>query len=618
MIPFSQLSAIAASLFALALPAAIVAFGAAALALAVAGAVAGGVVAKIARNNNPQPTEFERMVDAELKAQGVSLAPAEQDDDFDFVDDEPVAEEEAPIEQPAEEPETQPTHDDLVEDEEAEPAQDAAEEAVEAQPVEETVAEEPIAEQPVEQAAPAVAPVEEPAAESAEDEAPVEEVAPVAEVEPEAEVAAEPDEDDIPDVAPVQQSIAPAVEETVAEEVEEDVSEDALLSSMTDDDKDYGDFDFGGDFDEWETQEDEAEEAEEEVEDIDVLAELDVDVDEAPAEGADGTEDGIAASKYRRSFRSKLIQGSADNKQFYSVIKNELMSYDKVRNSESWAGETFVWGRRTYVRLSIAGKTLCVFLALDPKDYAEVAGKLRFRDVSSVRKYAATPMLMRVKSDLSLRRTLRLIQHVVLNNDFRKKASFASVDYVSALAYKDDDTLLDLNLIKLNPKFVVEIDTASALEAKEAESKPRPILDVTPVKKAQVGNLTQKDLDKLERKNARSEGANRAFASESGKFVIEDENGLCRFMYYAPNGRLLVVSDTYNSTELAFKASNAFRNAITTTDAVVSTVDDKYFYTLRINGRVFKSVMYDSQSQCLEGLKVARDGADEAVVEYSI
>jgi len=37
-----------------------------------------------------------------------------------------------------------------------------------------------------------------------------------------------------------------------------------------------------------------------------------------------------------------------------------------------------------------------------------------------------------------------------------------------------------------------------------------------------------------------------------------------------------------------------------------------------VQGRAFVSVMYDSQSACLEGLRLARDTADEAIVEFLI
>jgi uncharacterized protein YegP (UPF0339 family) len=398
---------------------------------------------------------------------------------------------------------------------------------------------------------------------------------------------------------------------------EESDNSETLLESMTDGDKDYGDFDFAGDFDEWQDEPDEPEDVEED-EDKDIYAELNFDDEDFAFDIADESatvDGGIIGSKYRRSFRSKLIQGSWENKEFYAIIKNELMSYDKARCNESWGGETYMWGKRTYVRIGMVGKTLCVFLALEPKAYADVYNKLRFRDVSNVRKYATTPMLMRIKSDLSLRRTLRLITHIAKAYDLHKKPNYVAEDYMRGLATKDDETLLYLNLIKINPRFVQKIDMASALEAKEAATT-RPVMDVTPVKKDQVGNITEQDLDKLE-KRQRVDAADKPNASESGKFVIEEEDGKNRFMFYSATGKLLCVSDAYKNRELAIKAVNAYRDIVGKMDALVSMVDGKYFYTLRAPSRTFNSVMYDSQSACLEGLRMARATAPDAAVEYS-
>ena len=225
---------------------------------------------------------------------------------------------------------------------------------------------------------------------------------------------------------------------------------------------------------------------------------------------------------------------------------------------------------------------------------------------------------MRVKSDLSLRRTLRLITHVALANDLHKIPSFAAVDYKSGLSVKSDEELLTLNLIKLNPKYVQQVSTAAALEAQEADTKLRPAFDVTPVKKEQVGNLTQKDLEELSEKKERKETGKKQFASETGKFVIAAEGDTWHFWYYAPNGKLLCVGEGCNSKELAYKSVTVYREMIGSSEAVVNTVDDKYFYTVRAHGRVFSSVMYDTQSACLDGLRVAKETADEAVIEFAI
>lgn len=603
----SILSATTVNIGGLPIPVAILVLGAVLVGAAIIGSVVFALVSKAKKKGDDKPSEFEQMVLAEMEKEGVKPqeeALPQEEDTLDLVEEEETAQPES-VEEAAESVEeaAEPESEQIAAEEEADVVEtDAPVATIEYE--DEAVPEEAVEEEPL------VKKDEEPIAYTEDEEDVPDLIPPVRQAE-EAPAVAE----STPDTTEEEDEIALAAVDT-AEEADK---EESLLSSMTDQNKDYGDFDFGGDFDEWEEEPDEPEDEEE----VNILAELDIDDEEYDAEATDGAAvvaGAIVGSKYRRSFRSKLIQGSAENKEYYSIIKNELLSYEKTRCNESWSGETYMQGRRTFARMGVAGKTLCVFLALDPKAYADVYGKLRFRDVSNVRKYASTPMLMRVKSDLSLRRTLRLIMHVAAAGEMRKKAGYAPVNYQSGLEYRSDRALQIIKLIKLNPRYVQVVDTAAALEAKEAETRLRPALDVTPIKKDQVGNLTEEDFEKMAgAKKERVASADRPYASETGKFVIEAEGNIWHFIYYAPNGKLLAVGEGCSSKDAAFKSAGVFRTTIQTGEAVVNTVDDEYFYTVRVQGgRVFSSVMYESQSACLEGLRLARETAAEAVVEFSI
>lgn len=631
MITVYLIAGVFALLGGLALPPAITYLGIGLLGAAVVGAVVGGVVSHAKHSKSQSPNEFENLVAREMERQGVSSESFAQAQQAQAEEDELAPEAELSSAQPAQTSDSDSTP---VAEEDAPlaadvPAEDAEVEMAAGSP---TLSEEEIAPE-LEEDLPLVRNDDAPLGSDDVEDEPIPDPIPV----PDNTAAA-------PTVVPIdvngtqeeEEEIVSAVEET--EEVDMDES---LLDSMTVKTDEYDDFDFDGDFDNWVGEIEQADfdgdggvnallmalgtdEVEETEETEDDLADLDID-EEAAADATDAetvvtTDDeaaaGITGSKYRRSFRSKLMQGSPANKRYYSIIKNELMSYDKIRCSESWGGESFLFGRRTYVRMGISGKTLCVFLALDPNGYDP--NLLHHRDKSGVRKYASTPMMMRVRSDLSLRRTITLILYIVKDNGIRKKAEFRPVDYASALRYADDEALLELNLIKLNPHYVQKLSSVEQLEAEEAEARRRQFRDVTPVKKEQVGNLTDEDIDKLERKRERTDATTRQNASAEGKFVVEAEGGVCRFMYYAPNGRLLCTSDTYGSTELAIRAVNAYRNSINSGKAEFSTADGKYFYTVHAHGRVFRSASYDAQSDCLEGYRTAREYADRAVVEYLI
>lgn len=146
---------------------------------------------------------------------------------------------------------------------------------------------------------------------------------------------------------------------------------------------------------------------------------------------------------YDRSFTAKYIQSSDEVKQWYIHIKNELLSYKKVNARMSWKRESFRRGRETVARLSIRGKTLCLYLALDPKKYAD--SKYAIEDVSEIGLYADTPCLYRIRSDRRENYSEELIADVMKSKNI-PKTERPSVDYY--VPYEGMVELIDKGLIK--------------------------------------------------------------------------------------------------------------------------------------------------------------------------
>jgi len=149
---------------------------------------------------------------------------------------------------------------------------------------------------------------------------------------------------------------------------------------------------------------------------------------------------------YRRSFESKLIQSKPEYKNYYSVLKNELLSYKKMRARTSWACESFRNGRELKAKLTYRGKTLCLFLALNPEEYPE--NIYHQRNMGDKKKYAEVPLMVRVRSDLGLKRALTLIQIMMANSDIPSNPKYQAVDY-SNIAFEPDAPLIERGLIKL-------------------------------------------------------------------------------------------------------------------------------------------------------------------------
>lgn len=102
----------------------------------------------------------------------------------------------------------------------------------------------------------------------------------------------------------------------------------------------------------------------------------------------------------------------------YNEIKSELLSYG-FKSRISQKGDSFRLHRKLYVKITIAGKTLKLYMALNPKDYENTT--IPFKDASSVKKYEEVPFVFKAKSDLSVRRAKRLIEDMAGNDNIEQK-----------------------------------------------------------------------------------------------------------------------------------------------------------------------------------------------------
>ena len=110
--------------------------------------------------------------------------------------------------------------------------------------------------------------------------------------------------------------------------------------------------------------------------------------------------------RYSRSFAAALAQSDDTLKGLYNSVKNDLVCY-KLKPRSSWSNESFYSGRTTYAKFAIRGKTLSLYLALDPQEFAD--SKYSFRNESDVGKYETVPMRVNLKSDRSVRDVKELI-----------------------------------------------------------------------------------------------------------------------------------------------------------------------------------------------------------------
>ena len=122
----------------------------------------------------------------------------------------------------------------------------------------------------------------------------------------------------------------------------------------------------------------------------------------------------------RVSFETKLKKANKDLKNKYQLIKNELLSYG-VKSRVSFNGDTYRLHRVQYAFITLRGKSLKLYLKLDPKKYKD--SPMPIKDESSKKKYESVPAVIKIKSDLSAKRAIALIADTMKEANISKKVS---------------------------------------------------------------------------------------------------------------------------------------------------------------------------------------------------
>lgn len=175
------------------------------------------------------------------------------------------------------------------------------------------------------------------------------------------------------------------------------------------------------------------------------------DINETLSDGEimpDGIEGGVDFAnmmKYNRSFIARIIQGTDDQKNYYGRVKTALLSYKKVNSNVAWGAERFNKGRETIARFKIRGKTLCLYLALDPNEFP--VSVYHHVDVSDNKSMHGTPMMVKIKSPLGVKKAIRLIDEMLSRRNGEKRV-VAERDYAAMYPYETIEELIDDGLVK--------------------------------------------------------------------------------------------------------------------------------------------------------------------------
>lgn len=173
--------------------------------------------------------------------------------------------------------------------------------------------------------------------------------------------------------------------------------------------------------------------------------------------------EGVERVRYDRSFKAKHIQMKDESKEWYSALKNELLSYQRVKSRISWRKETFRIGRMTLARFVIRGKTLCLLLAIEPSGLQGT--KFTVDDVSMVSASADTPCQYRIKSARRAKYAKELIAIVMKELNMHKIPDYVAQDYF--VPYEGTVALMEKGLTKR-----VVSESTRTFEIREVAEQP--------------------------------------------------------------------------------------------------------------------------------------------------
>lgn len=144
----------------------------------------------------------------------------------------------------------------------------------------------------------------------------------------------------------------------------------------------------------------------------------------------------------RIPFNERMLSADKETQGNYNELKAECLSYG-LKSRLSNSGDTFRLHTKTYVKITIAGKGLKLYLALDPKEYAN--SPIPLHDAGAKNIYKEIPGVFKVKSALSLRRAKQLIADACEKDALEQGKiiphNYASElkDYVPQLGAKKDE-----------------------------------------------------------------------------------------------------------------------------------------------------------------------------------
>ena len=206
--------------------------------------------------------------------------------------------------------------------------------------------------------------------------------------------------------------------------------------------------------------------------------------------------------RYKRSFLARYIQADEILQDYYTIIKNEFLSYNGVKSRISWSKETYKRGRTPIAKLDVKGKALYMWLALEPAEFENT--KYHFKNVSDQRIGEEYPMLVKIRSPRSLKYAKELIARLM---EMLGIARVEREDEDYRIRYHEDEELIEMGLIKVvlpagvtitDETLMVKADIKDVIGSETETAEPVEEQPAAPEESAEPSETAESDANDME------------------------------------------------------------------------------------------------------------------------
>lgn len=139
----------------------------------------------------------------------------------------------------------------------------------------------------------------------------------------------------------------------------------------------------------------------------------------------------VPAPKYvNKNFAQKMMLADEVIQDRYDEVKNYALRFKRLKARISKKFESINQGRLQFVKLSVAGKTLKLYLNMD---ISEVDPKFRCKDMSDKVTYETVPTMLRIKSGRAVRYAKILIDQCAEKYGLAENKKFVEVDAMKVI-----------------------------------------------------------------------------------------------------------------------------------------------------------------------------------------